>query len=390
MSLIVRTLIVSILLVQSAIAQTEWTPLASIGTLDSDFSHRLAFPQTYGENVRAQAWTFPEGDLFPIVFPLMAQVNLAMMEPSSKSERRETVAILSRMAIDVLENRLGRKVEEIDEANGEATYIGQVNLALSAFRLLGGDDRFENQNRHLSGILHRAVAERHGAPIESWPGLLWPFDTLPAVLSLRVRDVALGTRDHGQLIRTYLEWMDDNGRDAGTGLPASQLDPESLDFLAESRGCDLSYRIALLSLLDKNRAMKLYDTYIEQHWLERGTWAGFAEYAGGKPGRVDADSGPVFDGLGLSATGFGLAATRAVGDHDRWSTLRAQADQLTFWIDKALSNGISPVIPPGVQLERGYTTGFLFGDAALYWAATFADWGVDLETPRSLAPNSKN
>lgn len=387
MNLILRPLLASLLVVQSAIAQTDWTPLASIAALDSDFSDRLSSPERYVEDVRAQAWTFPEGDLFPIVFPLMAQVNLAMMEPSSKSERRETVAILSGMAIDVLENRLARKVEEIDEANGEATYIGQVNLALSAFRLLGGDDRFENQNRHLSGILHRAIAERHGAPIESWPGLLWPFDTLPAVLSLRVRDVALGTHDHDQLIRTYLEWMDDNGRDPGTGLPASQLDPATLEYLVEPRGCDLSYRVALLSLLDKSRARRLYQRYVNHHWQAGDGWSGFSEYPDGKPGRVDADSGPIFDGLGLSATGFGLATTRAMYDETRWNTLRLQADQLTFWIDQALSNGIAPVIPPGVQLERGYTTGFLFGDTALYWAATFVDWGVDLKALRPLALN---
>ena len=366
------------LLSNGANAQTGWTRLSSVDALDVAFTERLSAPEIYAQTVSDQAWTFPEGDLFPILFPLLAQVNLSMMDPSSRGERLEKVAVLATMAIEVLEARLGRRVEQIDDANGEATYIGQVNLALSAFRLIGGDDRFEPQNRHLSAILHRAIAERHGAPIESWPGLLWPFDTLPAVLSLRVRDAARKTHEHDGLVRKYLAWMDAKGRDPGTGLPASQLDPASLEFLVEPRGCDLSYRIALLSMLDRNRAIRLYHRYVKHHWLERETWSGFAEYSNGKAGRVDADSGPIFDGLGLSATGFGLAATRAMGDEDRWNTLRAQADQLTLLIELGLSTGAVPVVPPGIELEAGYVTGFLFGDAALYWAATFADWGIEL------------
>ena len=371
-----RMLIISLLVASFAGARADWVPLASVDALDVAFSERLDSPATYAQTVFDQAGSFPEGDLFPIVFPLLAFVNKAMADPASAEQWREPVATLSVMAIDVLEARMGRTIEQIGDANGEATYIGQVNLALSAYRLIGGDDRFERQNRHLSRILHRAIAARNGAPIESWPGLLWPFDTLPAVLSLRVRDVALGTQDHDRLIRTYLGWMDTNGRDPQTGLPASQLDPATLEFLVEPRGCDLSYRIALLSLLDKERATRLYQSYLDHHWREGVAWSGFTEYAEGRAGPMDTDSGPIFAGLGLSATGFGLAATRAVGDEARWNTLRSQADRLIDWIDQALSVGIAPTIPPGIQLERGYATGFLFGDAALFWAATFTDWGV--------------
>src|SRR5437868_15487884 len=45
------------------------------------------------------------------------------------------------------------------------------------------------------------------------------------------------------------------------------------------------------------------------------------EYASGFDGVGDVDSGPVVLGVGVSATGFALAAMRALGDEDAFTEL---------------------------------------------------------------------
>lgn len=110
---------------------------------------------------------------------------------------------------------------------------------------------------------------------------------------------------------------------------------------------------------------------MQHHWLDRLAWSGFAEYPGGAYGAVDADSGPIVDGLGVAATVLGLAATRSVADQGRWNRLRGQADIAAHLMPELIAYGAASGISGLPELSTDYLTGFLIGDAVLFWASNW-------------------
>ena len=126
--------------------------------------------------------------------------------------------------------------------------------------------------------------------------------------------------------------------------------------------------------IDRVRAAKLYKQYAARFWVEQWVVKGFAEWPGGQMIRQDADSGPLFLGVGLAAAGFGVATTLAMGDVDRFQKLMLQLHtarntltNLHSQKDRKENVWIGGVIPT----EKEYYTGFLFGDAALLYALTW-------------------
>jgi hypothetical protein len=351
---------------------TDHLPPASMGSeLTADFERLLQEPDAYRTEVNAHAAAFPEGDVFPYVFPIMANTSLAAADPTRRETARQQVGALLELLIPSIESHVGT-LDGLRTYKSYATYVGQVGLALGCWRLLGGDDRYDDRHRRVIAVLVSALEARDGAPLDSYPNLVWPFDTMPALVAVRLWDVHTG-EDHSELITAHLHWMDRH-LDA-SGLPVSRVHPTTMATAEAARGCDLSYRIALLALLDRDRAEQLYTRYVDHYWLERGIVAGFAEWEGGAEVREDVDSGPIALGIGLGATGLGIAATRSVGDRERWGRLRGELAQsrLALQTMLQLSDGTAPL-----PLAPGYRTGFLFGDAALFWATTWEDWGIAL------------
>lgn len=59
------------------------------------------------------------------------------------------------------------------------------NLALALYQRIGGEDATLLQiHQHLNQLLSQALVQSKGKPLNSYPHLTWPFDTLPCVVSL--------------------------------------------------------------------------------------------------------------------------------------------------------------------------------------------------------------
>lgn len=335
------------------------------------FEVLLQDPKDYARRVHNECPEFPEGDLFPWTFPAMGFVNATLADPSRAAADRARCELLLEPAIEVTARRLGIRPGDwrgLESYRGEGTYAGQLALALAGYRRIGGV-KWPDVHARLCEVLHEALAERRGLPILSFPRLCWPFDTVPAAVALHLDDSERGEFRHAAVVRDHLDWIEGPGIDPRHGLPWSRVDVHDGRGLDPPRGCELPWRLVLMSHVDSRRAAGVYRRFARRFWRERLVLAGFAEWPAGHAGRSDADSGPIFLGMGLSATGFGLAAATQFGD--LWRSWRMLGElQLRHVLFPLLRKKLESMFP----FRAEYMTGLLMGDAALFGTLATRPW----------------
>lgn len=349
-----------------------------IGKLKDRFDAYLRDPAAYSRRVAGECGGFPEGDLFPYLFPAFAYANLALSDPSAAEAGRKRMAQL----IDLARVSVLRKVrppkgrlDRLGSYKNHATYLGQYNLALGAFARIGGDDRYSAEHKRISDLFQRALVSAKGRPLNSFPTYSWPFDTVPVLVSLALYDRKTGIQRSANVIQAHLRWTRDKATNRDLGLPHSRVNPSGAP-RELPRGCDLSLRLCLLPHLDQAYSKQVYQAYVRHHWLERGFAAGFAEWPGGRDRYSDMDSGPIFWGLGFGATGLGIGATLANGDRKRFERLLAQLGQRDALMGMLtmVGGGKSTSLGGMIPMDPGYLTGFLFGDAILFYVLSWQPW----------------
>lgn len=342
-----------------------------------DLDRRLADPAAYRSLVDAQTGNFPEFRLFPYVLPVLALAS------RSRREGEDPVVLLARMEtlLDLLVPEVARRLkvsgsDGIPGARGQGTWRGQLALALSAYRMAGGGDRYEALHAELCAVLLSELQARGGAPIDAYPGLVWGFDTIPVLLALRLRDRAVGLPGAEEAIQAHLRWVDEH-LDPETSLPPSRFELDGGRIVEGPRGADLGLRITLMAQLDPARAAALYERFVQHFSTEVLGMEGFAEWPDGQSGRPDYDSGPVVLGLGMSSTGFGLGAARALGDRERFARMEPQLTRFPLLLAQS-----GPLVGPqlqalGMRLDtREFLTGLLLGDLSMLWGLSWEDWGA--------------
>ena len=234
--------------------------------LRNRFDRLLADPEGYAAKVRRECREFPEGDLFPFVFPVFAYTDLAVADASNRPLALKQIPNLIDMAVASVTRRVrppGGRLENLRSFNRHATYLGQLNVALGCYSLVGGDRRYEKIHRAVSDVLHRALVRRSGRPLESLPTLTWPFDTIPCLLSLKLYDRHTSKARSGPIIARHLEWVRTRATDKAMGLPYSRANIRTGRSLAPPRGCDLSLRICFLANVDRDEGARLYRNYVK-------------------------------------------------------------------------------------------------------------------------------
>lgn len=351
-----------------------------------DFEGYLAKPKSYAARVRRECSSFPEGDLFPYLLPAYAYTNLGLEDPKFKPKAAERIAQLIELAKPAVIRRVrppGGKLEKLTDYNSYAVYLGQFNLALGCYKLVGGDGRYDKAHKAASDTLHNALAKQQGRALKSLPTLTWSFDTIPCLLSLRLYDKQTGKPRSDPIISRHLKWLREHATDKATNLPFSRIDGKGGRKMEPPRGCELSWRVCLMAQLDAKYAKELYKDYVKSFWLDKGMVVGFAEWPRGRGGWQDVDSGPIVMGVGSTATVLGVGAAIATADAERKAPLCEQMANM-----KPLMKTLIAMDPKNKKLTMGglidpdsaYHTGFLFGDACLFYSVTWQNWSVSLDT----------
>lgn len=364
-------------------ASTQATLARIRADLARRFDNFLSEPTEYEARVLKECREFPEGRLYPYLLPALGYAHLAFRTPSDKEHARREMAKLIDLAVP-------KVAEDVKAPHGElrnlktyqdhATYLGTLNLALGSFRLATGDTRYDDLHNHVSRVLYEAILAEDGWPIRSYPTYSWNFDTITALASLDLHDRIHGRQKTRPLVEEHLAWIDKHCTHQDTGLPYSTGCGEVGQY-GLPRGCELSFRICLMSTFAPDQARTLYAAYTKSHWIDLGIISGFSEWPRGMPGAPDIDSGPIFMGIGLTATGMGLGAVEVCGDTVRQDRLALQLGAVESLMKLANSNTMREnravadwLRNSGIALDPAYFTGFLYGDAALFCAVMWIQY----------------
>ncbi|MBN1422448.1 MAG: hypothetical protein JXP34_26970 [Planctomycetes bacterium] len=255
--------------------------------------------------------------------------------------------------------------------------LAYANLALGDYERATGAGRYARLHDHLSGLLFNAIRSAGGSPIHSYPAYSWNFDTIMALASLDVHDRNRKARRTPEVCEKHLAWIRDHGTHRPTGLPYSTGWDGSEDEPDPPRGCDLSMRICLLGRFDPEAAKELYRRYVAAHWVDLRIVAGFSEWPRGTQAPPDIDSGPIFAGIGMTATGIAVGTVRAMGDRGRQTRLAMHLASIEPMVrlaatgtSKEIRAAVAWFRARGIAIDPRYVTGFLYGDAALFYAVT--------------------
>jgi hypothetical protein len=134
--------------------------------------------------------------------------------------------------------------------------------------------------------------------------------------------------DYAEAPKRWTEWM------------ASHLDPESGMMVAQTstwgmifdgpRGCALSWSLAFMGGFAPDFTKSQYALY-RKNWITSVFGiTGMREWSPGKEWKMDSDTGLVIGGIGMAASGFGIAATKANGDIENFHKLVREAEILSF------------------------------------------------------------
>lgn len=181
---------------------------------------------------------------------------------------------------------------------------------------------------------HRALVEQlvslaDGDPlahVSSYAGTKqrWPADHAAALAAIARYDTAHGTR---LLDAPLARWRTVvlGGLHPGTQLPRSDV-ATRLHGGALPRGCAQSLLTRYLLEVDPALAHAWWQRYRARFLVRHGPVVGLREWPPGVERRGDVDSGPIILGIGVAASGLGIAAARGVGDEALARALEASAD----------------------------------------------------------------
>jgi hypothetical protein len=360
---------------------TEEVLKVNASRLREQFDQWLKEPNAYHQRALCECSAFPEGRIYPFAIPALAYANMGLGD----AKQRQHCAAQMQKLIDLL---ISTVIEDIGPPGGdlnrlshyqkEGTRLATLNLTLASYALIWDDGRYGSLHDHVSLLLRRALTERSGKPLASYPAYTWYFDTIMALVSLELYDRAHGLAQTGPLIERHFAWLRSHATDTGTGLPVAYEG-------GLPRGCDLSMQICLLQQLDSRTAQRVYADYVQHHWVNFGFIAGFREWpkSRGPSSTGDIDSGPLVLGIGPTATGVGIGAAKAVSDANRLSTLARQLKLLPDFL-RVLEQSGRQLFGDQVRVSSQYVTGFLYGDAVLFYAITWVPYpGAAKETTKS-------
>ncbi len=234
-------------------------------------------------------------------------------------------------------------------------------------------DGLATQARLLGRTPHEALlrdqvgslaAELDAAPsglLADYPRQTFPADVAAVWHAIRRADAVLGS-DHRAMADRALRGF------TGAMAPTGELPPYAWfgdpPEPTAVRGSASAWLLHHAPFLWPDQARTWFDAHMRGYW-QHGRWlTGYREFPRGQGDMfyIDVDAGPVLDGLGTSATAFGLGAARSMGAHAEARTLGLLAVALSW----PLPNGRLL----GPRLMSDLSDAPLLGEAAMLYNLT--------------------
>jgi len=213
-------------------------------------------------------------------------------------------------------------LDSLEGPRGHAAYLGYLNLALGMDRLLTPDSRHAALHDRITDTLLRRMRTSRNVLLETYPNETYPVDNAAVIASVALHQKATGA-DHRAAIARWVQHCRAELIDAESGILHQAVDSVTGEPTDDPRGSGTALAIYFLSFVDDELSADLYDALREQLAMNLAGFGAVREYPEGHEGEGDIDSGPVIQGIGLSATGFALGGARAHGDRTWFTRLYA-------------------------------------------------------------------
>jgi hypothetical protein len=350
-----------------------------LAELDATFSRLLQDPESYTALVAGEVGDLPESDLRPHTCVAMAWCHQIFENPQCFPEKMPLVETSLDQAIVACIRRVQSEEALLTHLDGSRK--SQLAMALATYRLAGGarSDLVAFEKRLLRSLAD-LVAARQGAPIASNSQKTWVIDTSIAIFALNLHDRVQSSKAAQPMLEAHRKWLLEKGLDPQNGLPASALGVDGQ--LSPARGGDLSWLIGLWREMDPALSKQWYEAYRTAYWKKTKVAQGFREWSGDdEPQPQDLRAGPILAGIGGTGTAMGLCCSQANDDQTTTGLIIKQGNNLansrhsrnliSLTIAKTMDVAISRC---GITPTKGYVTGFLYGDALTFYAASWSDY----------------
>jgi hypothetical protein len=230
-------------------------------------------------------------------------------------DREQATTCVDRIAEAALDPRLspyGAPVSEVRELGEHGLWLSHLAIVLGARDQLHPEACDRVLHERIAAHLEAAALAHPAGVGRSYPSspCRWPADQAATLYALWLEHKAHGTDHLTGPRERYLAWL------PTTGLPRSELTGSAPDSELP-RGSAVAFTVRYLAPVAPEVARDLWGRAEAAGFVQRmGPLAGLREWAPGVERAADIDSGPIVGGLGASATAFGRAAARAVGDDE--------------------------------------------------------------------------
>ena len=245
-----------------------------------------------------------------------ALTNIAFLYPETRAQSVESIG-------RIIEAMLTRKIrryeviwwghdalDTLDSGRGQIGYLGHLNLALGAYRILGGDSRHDDLHRRVSGALATRLLNSPGYHAETFPGLRFTADNTIVYATLAHYDIIHGST-YASLLEKWVSYTKSKLLDPESGMVLYYVDEKGKAF-GTPRGVLQAWNSMWLPHIDEVFAKEQYTT-MKEHLadnLELFNLGGIREYPVGIHGHSDMIAGPTIAGVSSAATGFAIAGAR--------------------------------------------------------------------------------
>ena len=305
--------------------------------------------------------------------------NVALADMSKRVEVRDLLGEVARRARDPSVSVFGKDPALVEGWGDENLYLSHLALVIGCRQL--GDDRAADRDEvrlhdRLANHLRDASLADGDWHARSFPGSpKFPADQSVTLLALKLYDELRGTDLAVEPIEGWLTFMQSQEATTSEGLHRSCLDSD-YPGSEVARGCALSWTCAYMAQFAPVVASELYQRYVAMRFDSVLGCGGFREWPRGYGGHLDFDTGPIVMGLGVAATGLGLAAARLHRDEGVYASILQSA-------------GTVGVLATPAD-RRHYRLSPLLGDAILLHGVTARHWfeappPVDIEHVRPIA-----
>lgn len=284
-----------------------------------------------------------------------ALTSLALRYPETRAEASE---VLARLAETLQRPELRRfdtdewgedALAGLSGRKGHLGYLGHLAIVLGAYRVAGGDGRFDDRHRAVVDGLARRLERR--PLIETYPGQTWTADNVVAYAAIALFDRVHGT-DHGALFRRFEAHARRHLLDPDTGTIVFRADRGGRGF-GRSRGSGVGWNGFYLPFFAPELAAEQYER-AKAAFLVRLPFgaAALREWPPGLDRPGDVDSGPLVMGLSPSGTAFFLAGARQARDDDVFAALLRTAGLVGFAQDDPAGrhDALAPVVGDAIVL----------------------------------------